>query len=100
MQPGIVNPVAPSFTLGEYIADIVSFIIIVAFLASFFLLVWGGFSWLTSGGNPDQVEAARNKIVQAFIGLLIVVSAWVIFGVVSTFFDIDFTNFNLPQLGN
>lgn len=96
---GITNSVAPDFTIGELISDSVSFIIILAFIIAFFFLLWGGFQWITSGGDESQVEAARSRIIQAIIGLTLVVGAWAIFGFVSSFFGVDFTLFKMPRLG-
>jgi hypothetical protein len=96
---GITNPVAGNIEFGPMISSIIGMIIIIAFLASFFYLLIGGISWITSGGNPEQVDAAKNKIMHALIGLVIVVAAWAIMGLASSFFGIDFTSFNIPTLG-
>ena len=42
------------------------------------LIVWGGFRWMTSQGNTQQVDEARNIIKNAAIGLIIVVMAYAI----------------------
>lgn len=96
---GITNPVTGDIEFGPMISNIISVIIIIAFLASFFYLLWGGVQWITSGGNPEQVDAARNRIMQALVGLVVVVAAWAIMGLVSAFFGVDFTSFNIPTLG-
>ncbi len=48
------------------------------------LLVYGGILWMTSTGNDQQIEKAKNIIIQSIIGLAIVLLAYVI-----TFFVIN-----------
>lgn len=38
--------------------------------------VYGGFIWLTSAGDPDKVRKAGDTLLNAFIGTLIVVLAY------------------------
>ncbi len=40
------------------------------------LIIWGGFKWMTAGGNDEQVDEARKIIVTAVIGLIIILAAW------------------------
>jgi hypothetical protein len=49
-------------------------IVIVAYIAVFFLL-YGGFLYLTGGALPGQIEKARKTITNAVIGLVIAMAA-------------------------
>ncbi len=40
------------------------------------LLVYGGFIWMTAGGDEKKVARAKRLIIQAVIGLLIIFAAW------------------------
>lgn len=68
---------------GGTISDIINALIpyvfgIVGFLLILFL-VWGGFDWMTSGGNQEKIQKAKAKISGALIGFLIIfASYWVI----------------------
>ncbi len=42
------------------------------------LILWGGFKWMTAGGNDENVEAAKKIIIAAVIGLAIIISAYAI----------------------
>jgi len=42
------------------------------------LAVWAGFGLVTSGGNPSALQDAKSRFTNAFIGLLIVLSAWIL----------------------
>ncbi len=51
-------------------------------IAGIFLLayiLWGGFDYLTSMGDPKKAEAGKNKITAAVIGFFIIfVSFWIV----------------------
>ena len=40
------------------------------------LVMYGGFLWMTAGGNSDQIDKAKNVLKNAVIGLVIVLSAY------------------------
>lgn len=42
------------------------------------LMLYGGFLWMTDQGNEQQVAKAKNLIISALIGLVIVASAYAI----------------------
>ncbi|QQR60456.1 hypothetical protein IPH19_03515 [Candidatus Uhrbacteria bacterium] len=43
-----------------------------------FYLLYGGFLWMTSGGDSKGVDAAKTMIRNAIIGLVIIVSSYAI----------------------
>jgi TRAP-type C4-dicarboxylate transport system permease small subunit len=67
---------------GKFITRIIFFALFAAALIFFGLMVWGGIRYLNSGGNEESVEQARNTLMNAFIGLLIVVASFVIIEIV------------------
>lgn len=78
---GIMSPSDPALgaseseRLSNFIWRIVLNVIeiglqIVGYIAAFFL-IYGGFQFMTGGGNPSQVEAARKTMLNAVIGLII-----------------------------
>lgn len=40
--------------------------------------IWGGFLFLTSGGNKDKVEKGKHTLIAAVIGIIIVFSSYLI----------------------
>ncbi len=57
--------------------------------------VWGALQWITASGDKTKLEAARNRMLQAAIGLLILVSSFVIIGFVGNLlFGDDFQVLN------
>ena len=69
--------------LAEIIAYLYYFIVGIAALSAFVMLVWGGVQWLVSGAAPSMAGEARDKIRNAIIGLLLVVSSFLIVQVIN-----------------
>ena len=42
------------------------------------LIIYGGFKWMTAGGDPGKVEKAMDIIKNSLIGLVIVMAAYII----------------------
>ncbi|MBI4092964.1 MAG: Ig-like domain-containing protein [Candidatus Kerfeldbacteria bacterium] len=72
-------------TIGLTTADLKSIVInvirwllgILALVAVSFIM-YGGYLWLTAAGNSDRIEKAKRVIINAVIGLVIVLIAWAI----------------------
>lgn len=71
---GIKTDVDLNIFIGTLIKTILS-IIGVLFLI---MMVYGGFLWMTAGGNEAQVEKSKKLIIAAIIGTIIVVSSYAI----------------------
>jgi len=64
--------------LGEIAAGLVMLAFVAAGLFFLVQVIIGGISWIGAGGDPKALEAARSRITNAVIGLLIVVAAFAI----------------------
>ena len=91
-----------SASLSTKIGIIISYVL--AFLGVIFLvlIVISGFQWLTAGGNEETVTTSRKRIINAVVGLIIILSAYVITAFVTDRIErsIDKTNtvsINLPS---
>lgn len=47
-------------------------------LVAVVMVIIGGFTWLTAGGNEEKVDKAKKIISAAVIGLIIVLLAWAV----------------------
>ncbi len=84
---------------GRLFSGVVAFLLLVAFILAFFFLILGGISWLTSGGDKAAVEAARNKIIAALVGLVIVAATWALFQLVGGAIGFNILGgFEVPRL--
>ena len=57
------------------VAAITEILIRIAGLAAFIYLIYGGFMYLTSGGNSENISKAGTTLLNAAIGLGIAISA-------------------------
>lgn len=80
--------IIPNVGFSAFLSGLISMLIILAFLAAFIYLIWGGFQWVTSGGDEAGISAARGRIMAALVGLTIVVASWAIFQLVEAFFGV------------
>jgi hypothetical protein len=47
-----------------------------------FFLMWGAFVYMSAGGSPRQMESGKSAMLNALLGLAIVLSARVIAGLI------------------
>ena len=80
------------------ITNAITIIFVIAVLAVLVYMIWGAFSWITSGGDKEKIKAARGMITNALIGLEILALAFIIARVVGAVLGIDFANLTLPRL--
>lgn len=66
------------------IVNVINYILLLVGAIAVIYLVYGGIAYLTSGGNEDRVKAAKNVILTAIIGLVIIAVALVIIKVAYT----------------
>ncbi len=48
------------------------------------LIIMAGYKWMTAQGNEDKVTEAREQLIRASIGIIIIVAAWGIATFVTT----------------
>jgi cbb3-type cytochrome oxidase subunit 3 len=69
-----LNKTSPTILAGNIVGAILSFIGVIFFI----LIVYGGFRWMLSEGNDEEVKKAQGIITAAIIGLIIVLGAYAI----------------------
>lgn len=73
-------------TAGRFIQFALSFLGVIAVV----LVMYAGFLWMTSGGDEEKINKAKQILKNAVIGLIIILSAWTI-----TFFILKSISDNL-----
>lgn len=59
-------------------AQVIRYILGVIAIIATLMFVWGGVMMLTSGGNADQVRKAKETLVWAAIGVVVIILSWAI----------------------
>ena len=62
--------------IANIIRTVLGFLGIIAVI----IVLWGGFRWMTAGGNPDKVATAKKILLNGVIGLVII---WTSFAITS-----------------
>ena len=52
---------------------IISILLFVAGVLAVFMVIYGGFKYVTSGGEPQKAASGRQTIIFALVGLIVVV---------------------------
>ena len=68
----------------NFIRSIIKVIAGLAGLVATGFFVAGGFTYITSSGNPEQLDKAKRTLTWSAIGLAIVIAAFVISNIVTT----------------
>lgn len=72
------DPAASESTVKTLIANIINIFSWVAGIVSVIMIILGGFKYITSGGDSAGITSAKNTILYAIVGLVIVALAQVI----------------------
>lgn len=69
---------AEGITTTGYMILIWNSVIMIGGMLVLGYLVWASIEWLTSGGDSGKLQSARNRMMHAVIGLLLLVASYTI----------------------
>lgn len=90
-----MDDVAKISDLGGIFQKIIGYALGLAGIVLFILLIVGGFSYITSGGDPKAAEGAKKTITSAIMGLVVILVSYLILVIIKNITGVDVTNFNL-----
>lgn len=73
-------------SFAELLGAVVGFLMKLAIPIATIAIIIGGFYFITAGGNPDKIKVAKQIIIWALIGLIIVLSAWGFIAIIKDIF--------------
>lgn len=79
---------------GDFIQWIYKYGIQVAGILAVVVIIIAGFGWVTSGGSPDKVGAAKKKIGGAMMGLFLAVMSYAILNLINPYM----VNLRMPRI--
>ena len=59
----------------EILANIINIFSLVVGVVAVIMIIFGGFKYITSGGNQESIKSAKQTLVYALVGLIIVALA-------------------------
>ncbi|HKC14927.1 MAG TPA: hypothetical protein VKC89_03150 [Patescibacteria group bacterium] len=83
---------------GKIVGNVITIAFVLSALIALVFLVYGGVKWITSGGDKAAVEGARNTIVAAVIGLVIVFLSYFVLNIILGFFNLSLGDLQLPKI--
>ncbi len=69
--------------IGQLIAVAIRVFLIAAAIVALYYLLWGALDWITGGGDKEKIAKAQSKITNATVGMILVIVALTIFGVLT-----------------
>ena len=82
--PGVQDTGLPEdANITELLLRIINILLAIAGLVAVVFLIIGGFRYITAGGNEEAAEAGKKTIINAIIGIVVIILSFVIVRVVS-----------------
>jgi hypothetical protein len=102
LQEVSVNPTPgssaiPLSSLNTVFGNVISVFLGFAGIVLFVVIVLSGFSWITAGGDPKKVEAAKLTLTYAVGGMVLVAMALLIMRFLGIFTGSPITTFNVVR---
>jgi len=80
--PGFLN-IQENMSLTALVSSLFAFLLAIAGIAAFVMIVFGGVKYLASAGDPSKMKDAKDQIFAAILGLIILFSSWMILNTIN-----------------
>lgn len=88
----------PTEFLKVLLPKFIGLVFVVGALIFFFILIIGAIQWISSGGDKNAVEAAKGKVSNAVIGIVILFSVYAIIMIIESFFGVSILTLDIESL--
>jgi hypothetical protein len=82
------GPLVGYTNIGDIINNVVPFVMTLAGIILFFVLMWGGFDYVTSQGMPEKLKTANAKITAGVVGFVLLVLSFLITRILAYVFGV------------
>lgn len=89
------DKVASIQCLEPLFTNIVQSVVALAGVALFVMLLYGGFTFLFSGGDQKKLDQAKGTLTTAIVGLVIIISAYLVLKTIQVFTGVPVTKFQI-----
>ena len=79
-------------TLELVISNVLGILTTVGGLLFIYTFLQGAINWISAGGDSGKIQKARDQMTQGVIGLIILVAAYAIIGLIGSVAGIDILN--------
>lgn len=84
-----LNPSGGPITLGNIVTRILGFLMPMAGIILLFVLIWGGYDFMMSQGNPEKIKSAQGKITSGLVGFFLLIASYLIVRLISAIFGLN-----------
>jgi TRAP-type C4-dicarboxylate transport system permease small subunit len=74
----IHNKLAGQTLLKDVLQSFINTVLSVTFVVAVLFLIIGGYQYITSTGNPEAIQKAKNTILNSVIGLIVIILSYAI----------------------
>lgn len=78
--------------LELFISNLIGFLTVLGGIFFVVYFVMAAFSWITAGGDSGKISTARDKMVQGVLGLIIIIVAYSLIGLIGGIIGLDLLN--------
>jgi len=78
--------------LESLISTALGFMTVIGSLYFIFFFFLAALKWLTAGGDSGKVQKARDEMIQGVMGLIVIVAAYGVIGLIGSIVGIDILN--------
>lgn len=77
-------------TLSNLLSPLISNVLIISGVFAFITIIFAGFGYITASGDKGKIETYQNMLNYAILGLILVVTAFLITRVIGAVFGFKF----------
>ncbi len=77
--------------ISFFLTNIINLFFAVSGVVFIFMIIFGAFQWMTSGGDKEAVAKARSRITHAIIGIILLSLAFLIITIIGEVTGFEFT---------
>lgn len=82
----LINPISPYNTIEDVIVRVTNYLLYIIGTVCVLILVFAGFTYVISAGNPEEIQKAKNRMTYAILGLFLAIIAWAIINSIMAIF--------------
>ena len=83
--------------LSKIISLVINILLIAGVIAFFIYFILGALKWISSGHDKSKNMDAKNQVLHAALGLAVILSLYLILGLISRIFCVNLTDLAIPN---
>jgi hypothetical protein len=76
--PPVIDVLNRQFSIPQLLATIIGWMLLIAGAIAVIYLIWAGYQYITAAGDPEKATKAKNAIIHAVIGIIVIVLSYAI----------------------